>query len=299
MRYHLYSINTGEVISLDATTGFSESHKATVTEHPVEMGTPISDHVFLANPTLSIKGIVSDYDVMNSDYIDLSGFAVSSVVQDVLSLFKEPTDVDNPPTQGETELDFRSIAVANALKKAFYDRHVFSLFVLDDVEDNPPIDHYNTVVIDALSFSRSSDNGGEMLEVDISLKQIRLAKIRRSEVTKAEKDALNKAVSQTAKSNATKDSVSGSSKSTKDGKGTKTDSDGAFTDATDISKQFDKGAEKGSGAGSLVGKVRSKTKALASQKMVDAENARKLAELNRQGISEGKTYGTTYGGSNK
>lgn len=296
MRYHLYSINTGEIISLDATTNFSESHKATVTEHPVEMGTPISDHVFLSNPTLSIKGIVTDYDVVNSEYIDLSSFSVSSIVQDVASLFKDPTDVDNISTQTETELDFRTIAVANALKKAFYDRHVFSLFVLDDTQDNPPIDHYNTVVIDALTFDRNADNGGEMIEVNISLKQIRLAKIRRSEVTKAEKDALDKAVSQTAKSNATKDSTSGSSKSTKDGKGTKTDSDGAFTDASDISKQFDVGAKEGEGAGSLAGRARAKTAAMAKQKAVDAENARQLAEKNREGISQGKTYGTTYGG---
>lgn len=296
MRYHLYSINTGEVISLDATTSFSESHKANVTEHPVEMGTPISDHVFLSNPTLNLKGIVTDYDVVNSEYIDLSSFSVSSIVQDVISLFKDPTDVDNIATQDDTKLDFRSIAVANALKKAFYDRHVFSLFVLDDTEDAPPIDHYNTVVIDGLTFTRSADNGGEMIEVDIALKQIRLAKIRRSEVTKAEKDALDKAVSQTAKSNATKDSTSGSSKSTKDGKGTKTSGDGAFSDPSDISKQFDVGAKEGEGAGSLVGKVRSKTAAMAKQKMVDAEDARKLAERNRAGISEGKTYGTTYGG---
>lgn len=297
MRYHLYSINTGEVISLDATTNFSESHKATVTEHPVEMGTPISDHVFLSNPTLTIKGIVTDYDVVNSDYIDLSSFSVSSIVQDVVSLFKAPTDVDNVSTTSETELDFRSVAVANALKKAFYDRHVFSLFVLDDTEDAPPIDHYNTVVIDGLTFTRSADNGGEMIEVDIALKQIRLAKIRRSEVTKAEKDALDKAVSQTAKANAAKDSTSGSSGSTKDGKGTKTDGDGAFKDATDISKQFDKGAQQGAGAGSLVKTATAKTAALAKQKMVDAADAKKLAEQNRKGISEGKTYGTTYGGN--
>lgn len=57
-------------LSLDCVNQFSESHSATVTQHPVESGSSITDHVFLNNSELSISGVVSDFSP-SPDYITM------------------------------------------------------------------------------------------------------------------------------------------------------------------------------------------------------------------------------------
>lgn len=61
-------------ISLDCVQQFSEGHSATATQHPVESGSTITDHVFLNNSEFQIRGVVSDYSP-SPDYITMSGLA--------------------------------------------------------------------------------------------------------------------------------------------------------------------------------------------------------------------------------
>lgn len=62
-------------VTLDCVQQFGESHSATATQHPVETGSAITDHVFLNNSEISIKGVVSDFspspELITMEFLDL------------------------------------------------------------------------------------------------------------------------------------------------------------------------------------------------------------------------------------
>lgn len=269
MKYVLQSIITDQIFSLDVTQDFTESHKASVTSHPVEYGSPISDHIYLENPSLSLKGIITDYDCGANTMIDLSSFE-SSMFQDVVSLFTSVSDIltGSDSLIGDPEpITYRSIEFAKALKVCMYDAHIFSLIIKDD-ETDEILDHYNTVAIEDLGFSRSASSSG-MVEVDLKLKQVRTAKIRRSEITKAEKSALDKSVDQQAKANATKNAKSGETGTTKTADG-----------IANANSAFAGGAESGShgGGSDWAGKATNYTTGLGSSLNVARKDLAKQAD---------------------
>ncbi len=55
----LQRANAGTIITFDAVTKRSETNTATVTEHPVEKGFVISDHVTVDNVKIVVEGIIS------------------------------------------------------------------------------------------------------------------------------------------------------------------------------------------------------------------------------------------------
>ena len=63
----LYKDNQDQTntISFDCITNASETFTSSVTEHPVESGSPISDHIHHKNTSIDIDGVVSDYNVMS------------------------------------------------------------------------------------------------------------------------------------------------------------------------------------------------------------------------------------------
>lgn len=253
MKYVLRSINSEQIFTLDVTQDFSESHKANITSHPVEFGAPISDHIYMENPSLSLRGIVSDYDAGSQSMIDLSSFE-SSLFQDVVNLISSVADI----TTGGDLLaiepranNSRTIEFAKALKLCMYQGHIFSLIVKDD-QSGEILDHFNTVAIEDLNFKRSVGAGTGMVEVDIKLKQVRTARIRRTEISNAEKDAVDKSVDKQIKANATKSASSGSTGSTKSGSGTNKSGSGSGSGASGISSAssaFESGAESASKSG--------------------------------------------------
>ena len=272
MKYVLRSINSEQIFCLDVTQDYSESHKATVTSHPVEEGSPISDHVYVDNPSISIKGLISDYDAGTQSMIDLSSYD-SSIFQDVVNLISDVSDmITGADSLTDPEpVTLRSIEFAKALKLCFYKSHLFSLIIKDDLSGEI-VDHFTTVAIDSLDFNRSTSMGAGVLSVDIKLKQVRTAKIRRTEITNAEKAELDKSVDKQAKANATKDAKSGSTGATKSGSKT---SKGAISTA---SEAFESGASDGASSGSdFAGRATASAQALGSQMTVTRKDIQKQA----------------------
>lgn len=273
MKYVLRSINSEQIFCLDVTQDFSESHKATVTSHPVEEGSPISDHVYVDNPSISLKGLVSDYDAGSQSMIDLSSYE-SSMFQDVVNLIQDVSDIitSTPLAIDPEPLSLRSIEFAKALKLCFYQSHIFSLIVKDDVSGEI-VDHFNTVAIEGLEFNRSVSQGSGVLSVDLKLKQVRTAKIKRVEITNAEKDAIDKSVDKQLKSNATKDAKSGKTGAKKSG--SKTSKSDALSTASDA---FDSGASEGASSGTdYAGKATAAAQALGSRMTVTRKDIQKQA----------------------
>lgn len=277
MKYVLRSINSEQIFTLDVTQEFSENHKATITSHPVELGSPINDHIYMDNPALSIRGIITDYDAGSQNMIDLSGFE-SSMFQDVVNLVKSVADIttggdllgiEAPPNNS------RSIEFGKALKLCMYQGHIFSLIVRDE-KSGDILDHFNTVAIEDLKFRRSVGAGSGMIEVDIQLKQVRTARIRRTEISNAEKEAVDKSVDKQLKANATKNASSGSTGTTKSG--SKTDKSKSIASSADPSAAFNSGAEQGaSGGRDRLGEATARARAAGSEIAVNRKDIQNKA----------------------
>ena len=63
----IYVIKTAnnDVILFDSVLAFSESYQGSVTSHPVEDGSKISDNVTVENVKIKIQGVVTDYNFFN------------------------------------------------------------------------------------------------------------------------------------------------------------------------------------------------------------------------------------------
>jgi hypothetical protein len=274
MKYILRSINTEQVFCLDVTTDYSESHKANITNHPVEQGSPISDHIYVENPTISLTGMVSDYDAGSQNMIDLSSYE-SSMFQDIVDLFQDVSDIVTGVDDilGSEPASLRTVEFAKALKLCFYQSHIFSLIIKDEKTDNI-VDHFNTVAIEGLEFKRSINGGAGAIDVDLKLKQVRTAKIKRTEISNAEKDAIDKSTDKQLKVNATKDAKSGKTGATKSG--SKTSATGGSLSTA--SSAFESGASEGASAGTdYAGKATAAARALGSSMTVSRKDLEKQA----------------------
>lgn len=55
-----------DVIWIDAVTSFSYGFQSTMTEHPIESGATVNDHVFTRNPSFQISGVIGGYPVLDA-----------------------------------------------------------------------------------------------------------------------------------------------------------------------------------------------------------------------------------------
>jgi len=53
----------GNEVFMNATVEFNDSYDSEITEHPVERGSNLADHVILINPSGSMQAILSDEDI--------------------------------------------------------------------------------------------------------------------------------------------------------------------------------------------------------------------------------------------
>jgi hypothetical protein len=78
------------VVNIDAATKTTRTWQNSVTSHPLEDGSNVSDHVTTSNPQFTISGIISDAVVMSSQKIQyndpgLFSFLVPSYLEDEFS----------------------------------------------------------------------------------------------------------------------------------------------------------------------------------------------------------------------
>lgn len=56
---------SSDIITLSCVTSFDESYTGSVSSHPIESGSTITDHVTSDNDKFKVSGVVSDYDFLN------------------------------------------------------------------------------------------------------------------------------------------------------------------------------------------------------------------------------------------
>ena len=161
----IYTLLTsdGSTISFDCITSASINRTATITSHPTEEGSPISDHVFFSNITIGLSGLVTDFNLYNPKSRTAGG-----------SVF---FDSDGKIVSANT---FPKEAVFNVLTSLFDNRQLVSLVESSKVGDE--VETYIDCVIKSLSKKDSPENG-ESTMFDVELEQIRLVSASRTRTT--------------------------------------------------------------------------------------------------------------------
>lgn len=167
------------IIVLDSVQEEEPTYEADVTEHPVEQGTEVTDHIQLKNPTLRLRGTVSNTPLdlattignlaagglslvtdeqfrsnfINAGLQQAAGAIGSSLLQGAAF---------NPGTllQGATDALARSIFLSAYERKARFD-------VITKRQ------RYETMVIESMSFPRDVSTGYQLI-FELNLKHIRV-----------------------------------------------------------------------------------------------------------------------------
>ena len=161
----IYTLLTsdGSTISFDCITSATINRTATITSHPTEEGSPISDHVFFSNITIGLSGLVTDFNLYNPH----SRTAGGSVFFDADGNIKF---ANTSPKEG----------VFTVLTSIFDGRQLVSLVESSGVGEE--VGTYVDCVIKSLSKKDSSENGSAVM-FDIELEQIRLVSSSRVRTT--------------------------------------------------------------------------------------------------------------------
>ena len=146
----IYTIIRGDTttITLDCVQQFSESHTATATQHPVETGSAITDHVFLNNTELSMKGVVSDFSP-SPEYVTMSKLGSAGV--------------DSGSRSHTTEIKELLMSIFKGREVVTVQVSIASLHIFNQFE---------RCVLTSISFSDDPESG-EAIYPDLKFAQIR------------------------------------------------------------------------------------------------------------------------------
>lgn len=189
----IYVIKTenDDVIVFDSITSFSENYNGSVTSHPVEDGTKISDHVVVENVKLKIQGVVTDYNFFNP-LKDVAAVKVPAYAVDngskLNSLTSRELMEDIPDNYAFTEggKSFSAVASANAVKAKLIEIHQnkIPITVLEyDFEGKESITNtFTPCIITDLDFTTTPDSGHAFYP-SISIEKVKVAPVKITEAS--------------------------------------------------------------------------------------------------------------------
>ena len=177
------------LIWIDATVSKEEEYSGSVTSHPIQDGSQITDHVILNNPRLTLSGVVSDYDFqigrtqLSSDMggvpvtlseVDVPVFVTYSTPSPLSKIIPEAlSNLVAPPTPEvvvkEFERPFSGLSSKDALIAARDARDFLTIATFGT--DGILYEIFRDYIITGLSFKESADTG-EALEVSLSFEKI-------------------------------------------------------------------------------------------------------------------------------
>lgn len=167
------------LLVLDAVTSEEPEFLADVTEHPVESGPEVSDHIQLKNPTLKLKGTISNNPIdlqtsignllaAGTDLVTSSRARVNALNSGI----QQAAGIAGAALLGNSSNPFAAglTAAADAMARTIF---------LSAYENRTPFDvitkrqRYESMVIERLSFPRDSQTGFQ-LQFEVDLKRIRI-----------------------------------------------------------------------------------------------------------------------------
>jgi len=161
----IYTLLTsdGSTISFDCITSASINRTATITSHPTELGSPISDHVYFSNITISLSGLVTDFNLYNPQSRTAGGSVFFDADGTIQAAFTSPRE-----------------GVIEVLTGLYDNRQLVS--VVESAKVGDALETYTDCVIKSISKKDSPENG-ESIMFDLELEQIRLVSLLRVRTT--------------------------------------------------------------------------------------------------------------------
>ena len=162
----------GDVINISVITSYGLDYRNTVTSHAVENGVKISDHVQAENLQIGLRGVIVEADI--------TGYTGVYSTSDLIEQNKEFRVVASGNTASVVQ---GGQAVKEALLAARNNKELLTVLegLPTTIGGNVPLKNntsfFQNCVITSLSFNEDGDTG-DAVEVQLSLEQIRIVKLR-------------------------------------------------------------------------------------------------------------------------
>lgn len=211
-------------IYLDAVTRYGRDLSGKVTSFPVDSGANISDHFISNNPKFTLEGIISDVDITGiSDNVKLDDqkpmnakvkpfTPMITPQQDTLqflpSAVKQFIDKTSPVVylekSSQTSIPAIQMLLVELMKGVYYNsadnrwRNKMTATTLYEMEGSNFVNAHTDLVITNVGFEEDTETG-DALKLSLSLEQIRLVNIDKTDMPKLAKPTVQKKVASTAK----------------------------------------------------------------------------------------------------
>ena len=169
---------SSDIITLSCVTSFDESYTGSVSSHPIESGSTITDHVTSDNDKFKVSGVVSDYDFLNPSK-DLAtkkegyddGYLRSAVTASFANGLLNTYGAIVPDKQR-----------AEYIKRRLIDIRKNSLLVtILEYPDSGELVQHTDCILTSLSF-KEDENTGYAVYPDMSFEKINVVQVKVEEV---------------------------------------------------------------------------------------------------------------------
>jgi len=169
---------SSDIITLSCVTSFDESYTGSVSSHPIESGSTITDHVTSDNDKFKVSGVVSDYDFLNPSK-DLAtkkegyddGYLRSAVTASFANGLLNTYGAVVPDKQR-----------AEYIKRRLIDIRKNSLLVtILEYPDSGELVQHTDCILTSLSF-KEDENSGYAVYPDMSFEKINVVQVKVEEV---------------------------------------------------------------------------------------------------------------------
>ena len=164
-------------ITLSCVTSFDESYTGSVSSHPIESGSTITDHVTSDNDKFKVSGVVSDYDFLNPSKdlaLGKEGYSDegrSAAVSRFTNGLLDSGLIDIPDKQR-----------AEYIKRRLIDIRKNSLLVtILEYPDSGELVQHTDCILTSLSF-KEDENTGYAVYPDMSFEKINVVQVKVEEV---------------------------------------------------------------------------------------------------------------------
>lgn len=188
------------LVIFDAVLEEEPTYEADVTEHPVESGPEVTDHIQLKNPTLRLKGTVS------ATPLDLAT-SIGNLIGGGLSLITDSqfrgnflnagiqraagaigaTLLQGAALNAQSLISGSPDAIARSILMSAYERKARLDVVTKRVK-------YTSMVIESMTFPRTAETGSQLM-FELQLRQVRIVSAQSVQVGNTADSVLNSATS--------------------------------------------------------------------------------------------------------
>lgn len=173
---------SSDIITLSCVTSFDESYTGSVSSHPIESGSTITDHVTSDNDKFKVSGVVSDYDFLNPSKdlaLGKEGYSDegrSAAVSRFTNGLLDSGLIDIPDKQR-----------AEYIKRRLIDIRKNSLLVtILEYPDSGELVQHTDCILTSLSFKEDENSGyavyPEMAFEHINVVQVKVEEVSRSKI---------------------------------------------------------------------------------------------------------------------